>query len=128
MNIEEYFIMMLPGVVTYFAIIWISFADLAGILLKILPSEKVLREYDEMKKVTNSSQFKIHKRKWTKVYLLFLFAYVISYTLIAISIKSCNEASLVAFVISIFCFAIAKNIEGKQRRSIEKQVRKCEVK
>jgi len=128
MNIEELTIVMFLGVLVYLVVIWANFADFVGILFKFLPLKKVPRGYDEMKKVRNSTQFKGHKKRWIRIYLSLIIVYIICYFVVSIYIKSYVIGFYVALILVGICFAVANGIEGKQRRSIEKQVAKCEAK
>ena len=118
MNIEKYLIMMFLSIALYLIFIWVNFADLERSLFKSVPLKKMQGEYDEMKKIRNSSQFKTHRRKWIRIYLLLVVIYVIDYIAIAVFTKSSSGAFLIAFLLSIFNFGLANDIEGRQRRSI----------
>ena len=121
MNIEKYLIMMFLSIALYLIFIWVNFADLERSLFKSVPLKKMQGEYDEMKKIRNSSQFKTHRRKWIRIYLLLVVIYVIDYIAIAVFTKSSSGAFLIAFLLSIFNFGLANDIEGRQRRSIGEQ-------
>lgn len=128
MYTEELIIVMILGVLAYLVVIWANFADFVGILFKILPLKKVPRGYDEMKKVRNNIQFKEHKKRWIRIYLLLIIVYIICYFIVSIYIESYIIGFYAAFILLAICYGIANNIETKQRKEIEKQVRKCEAK
>lgn len=113
----EFLLLMILGVMTYVFLVWVSFADFVGIALKLLPL-KTPRGYEEIKKIRCSEQFKKHKKRWTKKYMVLMIVYIITYFFITVAINDFGLGFLISFVMLVLAFVILNNAEHRQRNKL----------
>lgn len=121
MNIVSFFIIMFLGIVAYLVVVWATFADFVGMLMKFFRVREP-KGYNVIRKLRDSKQFKVHKVKWIKIYLLLVFVYIGCYVMLVVFVKDLYFSFLVSLVLLVFCSGFAANVEGKQRKNIEKEL------
>ena len=121
MEIVSFFVIMFLGIIAYSVVVWATFADFVGMLIKIFRVREP-KGYDVIRKVRDSKQFKEHKVKWTRIYLSIVFVYIGCYIMLVAFVKDLYFSFLVSIVLLVFCSGFAANAEGKQRKNIEKEL------
>lgn len=112
---------MFLGIVAYLVVVWATFADFVGMLMKFFRVREP-KGYNVIRKLRDSKQFKVHKVKWIKIYLLLVFVYIGCYVMLVVFVKDLYFSFLVSLVLLVFCSGFAANVEGKQRKNIEKEL------
>ena len=117
MDSYTFALVLILGIILGVIISILPFVDFLSVLLKIFPS-LVPSDFKEYKEFVSSKDYKIHKRKWTKIFFLVAIIYSVFYCVIAILFDSVLLGFYCALVVSAIYFGIAGSIEYKQRKLI----------
>jgi len=112
MNLEIFIWTLILGVLLCVCVSYLSFIDYLSILSKIIPL-KDSKGYDGYKKLVGSEQYKTHKSKWRKNYLLNVLVYAVVYIVSAVI----TQNILAGFLIGLFAAAIGWSDTIKMQRA-----------
>lgn len=126
MDIVEFFAGLLGGMLLCICIACLSFVDYVGLLLRIFPLQKP-RDYGKYQSLIKSEPYKKHKQKWQRLFACNALVYAVIYAAAA----WITRQPLCGFLLGLFGAAIAigvmGNVEVKQKRKLEQQLKKQTV-
>jgi len=121
MDLTTFIWILILGILLCACVSYLSFIDFLGILLKIIPLKNP-KGYDEYKELMDSEQYKTHKIKWRKIYLLNSFVYAIVYIVSVVITQNILAGFFIGVFAVVIGIGVASNLEVKQRRKIQKEI------
>ncbi|MBR6503220.1 MAG: hypothetical protein IKT42_07250 [Clostridia bacterium] len=117
MDILDFVLVLILGISMHIMVSMLSFIDFLSIVSKIFPN-KVSSDFKEHKNFISSNLYKIHKRKWRKIFFWSAVVYAAIYSGVTILFDSILVGFYSAIIVSALCFGILSNIEYKQRKTM----------
>ena len=119
MAIDDWAFFLITTIGINLLMVWSVFGNPAGGLVKMFPDKKP-SDYDEFIRKRSTEQFKKHKKKWTKKFLLIALGSLISSMIIAVIIKDMLIAYIANLVIVSIWSGRVRNKEMQERRNLNK--------
>lgn len=122
MNYQMIIYCIILSLVMFLALNWIYFFDWVGLigkLVKIIAPQKKVREIELNQKLREHEKFKMHIKKWKKIFLIHPVSFTMVFLILIFAIRKMLIAYFCGLIVILIEYGILCNKEKNEREKIK---------